>query len=344
MKVLIYTSALVLIGSCASLSHKEKMQAIADNIEIAQPERIKTYSKTITSTELKEHLYIFASDDFNGRKTGSEGQKKAVTFLRDYYKSQNIPTPLADSSYFQKVPKEYLGEGYKDSENLLAYIEGSEMPNEIIIVSAHHDHEGVDNEGNIYNGADDDGSGTVAIMEIAQAFNEAKKNGHGPKRSILFLHLTAEEEGLQGSKFYTENPIFPLKNTVANLNIDMIGRVDKYHENNPEYVYLIGSDRLSTELHFISEAVNNEFTNLDLNYKYNEENEHNRYYYRSDHYNFAKHNIPVIFYFNGEHEDYHQVTDTPEKIEYNILEKRTKLVFVTAWQLANQENRIIVDK
>ncbi|TJY35811.1 M28 family metallopeptidase [Pontimicrobium aquaticum] len=344
MKVLIYVSALVLIGSCASLSHKEKMQAIADNIEIVQPEQVKTYSKTITSTELKEHLYLFASDDFNGRKAGSEGQKKAVKFLRDYYKSQNIPSPLADSSYLQVIPKHYLGDEFNDTENLLAYIEGTEKPNEVIILSAHHDHEGTDNEGDIYNGADDDGSGTVALMEMAQAFNEAKKNGHGPKRSILFLHLTAEESGLQGSKFYTENPIFPLKNTVANLNIDMIGRVDKYHENNPEYVYLIGSDRLSTELHFISETVNNEFTNLDLNYKYNEENEHNRYYYRSDHYNFAKHNIPVIFYFNGEHEDYHQVTDTPDKIEYNILEKRAKLVFATAWQLANQENRIIVDK
>ena len=158
------------------------------------------------------------------------------------------------------------------------------------------------------------------------------------------MHLTAEEDGLQGSRFYTENPVFPLENTVANLNIDMIGRVDRNHENNPEYIYIIGADRLSTELHYISEAVNSEFTNLSLNYKYNEENEHNRYYYRSDHYNFAKHNIPVIFYFNGEHEDYHQVTDTADKIEYDILEKRTKLIFATAWQLANQENRIIVDK
>jgi len=344
MKILVYVSALALVGSCASLSHKEKIQAITDNIEIAQPDQLKTYSKTITSRELKEHLYLFASDEFNGRKAGSQGQKKGVNFIKDYYISKEIPSPYPDSSYFQFIPKAYLGDDYNDTENVLAFIKGEEKPNEVIVVSAHHDHEGVDKEGNIYNGADDDGSGTVALMEMAEAFKEAQNNGHGPKRSILFLHLTAEEVGLQGSRYYTENPAFPLENTVANLNIDMIGRVDRYHENNPEYVYLIGADRLSTELHYISEAVNNEFTKLNLNYKYNEENELNRYYYRSDHYNFAKHNIPVIFYFNGEHEDYHQVTDTADKIEYDILEKRTKLVFATAWQLANQENRIIVDK
>lgn len=344
MKVLVYASALILVGSCATLSNKEKIQTIADNIELAQPDQLKIYSKTITSRELKEHLYYFTSDEFNGRRAGSPGQKKGVNFIKDYYISKQIPSPYPDSSYFQLIPKTYLGEDYDDTENVLAFIKGKEKPNEVIVVSAHHDHEGVDKDGNIYNGADDDGSGTVALLEMAEAFKEAENNGHGPKRSILFLHLTAEEVGLQGSKYYTENPAFPLENTVANLNIDMIGRVDRYHENNPEYVYLIGADRLSTELHYISEAVNNEFIKLNLNYKYNEENEHNRYYYRSDHYNFAKHNIPVIFYFNGEHEDYHQVTDTADKIEYDILEKRTKLVFATAWQLANQENRIIVDK
>jgi len=344
MKILIYASAIVLIGSCSNFSHKEKMQYIADNIEIVQPNQLELYSNTITSRELKEHLYLFASDEFNGRKAGTPGQKKATKFIKDYYVSQGIRSPYKDSNYFQSIPKEYLGENYNDTENLLAFIEGTEKPDEVIVISAHHDHEGVDSEGNIFNGADDDGSGTVAIMEIAQAFKEAKINGHGPKRSILFLHLTAEEVGLQGSRFYTENPVFPLENTVANLNIDMIGRVDKSHINNPEYIYIIGADRISTELHFISEAVNNEFTNLDLDYKYNEESERNRYYYRSDHYNFAKHNIPVIFYFNGEHEDYHQVTDTADKIEYDILENRTKLIFATAWQLANRENRLIIDK
>jgi Zn-dependent M28 family amino/carboxypeptidase len=181
-------------------------------------------------------------------------------------------------------------------------------------------------------------------MEMAQAFKMAAKDGFGPKRSILFLHLTAEEIGLQGSRFYTENPIFQLSKTIANLNIDMIGRVDAPHENNSNYLYLIGTDRLSKELHLLSEKVNETFFNLDIDYRFNDEDDKNRYYYRSDHYNFALHNIPVIFYFNGEHEDYHQPTDTPDKINYPLLEKRTQLIFATAWQLANRENRLILNE
>ncbi len=344
MKFLIYATALSLIGSCATLSHKEKVQAIKDNVTIVKPEQLLKYSQTITPEELKEYLYQFAADEFQGRKTGTPGQKLASNFIRDYYKTQGIPSPEGISNYFQPIPSSYIGDNYGDSENVLAYIEGSEKPNEVIVISAHLDHEGVDSSGDVYNGADDDGSGTVALFEMAEAFKEAKKNGHGPKRSILFLHVTAEEIGLQGSRFYTENPVFPLKKTIANLNIDMIGRIDRKHENNHDYIYLIGSDRLSTELHYVSEVVNDTFFNFELNYTYNAEHDHNRYYYRSDHYNFAKNNIPVIFYFNGEHKDYHQPSDTADKINYTILAKRTQLIFATAWQLANQKKRIIVDK
>jgi len=231
----------------------------------------------------------------------------------------------------------------KDSENVLAFIKGSEKPDEIIIISAHLDHEGI-KDGQIYNGADDDGSGTVAILEIAEAFKKAADAGKGPKRSVLFLHVTGEEKGLLGSKYYSENPIFPLKNTVTDLNIDMIGRVDKAHKETPNYLYLIGADKLSTELHNISEAMNKKYTNITLDYTYNDENDPNRFYYRSDHYNFAKHNIPVIFYFNGTHEDYHKPTDTADKINYELLENRTRLVFYTAWEIANRENRLTVNK
>ncbi len=231
------------------------------------------------------------------------------------------------------------------SENVLAYIEGSEKPDEIIVISAHLDHEGI-KDGEVYNGADDDGSGTIAIIEIAEAFKMAEKAGHGPKRSILFLHVTGEEKGLLGSRHYTDNdPVFPLENTVANLNIDMIGRIDpKRTEGERNYVYLIGSDKLSTDLHNISEEVNSKYTNVELDYTYNDKNDPNRFYYRSDHYNFAKNNIPVIFYFNGTHDDYHRPSDTPDKIEYDLLENRARLVFHTAWEVANRDERIVVDK
>lgn len=307
------------------------------------------YANTITAEDLGEHLFIYASDDFEGRDTGQPGQKKAVEYLKNFYVEMKIPSPISKGDYFQEITSEWFKKNswrakfLKDSENVLAFIEGTEKPEEVIVISAHLDHVGKINE-KIYNGADDDGSGTVAILEIAQAFKMAKDAGKGPKRSILFLHVTGEEKGLLGSQYYTENPIFPLENTVCDLNIDMIGRIDDRHKENPNYVYLIGSDKLSTELHNLSEEINNKYMNISLDYKYNDENDPNRFYYRSDHYNFAKHNIPIIFYFNGTHEDYHQPTDTPDKINYDLLENRTKLVFHTAWEIANREHRIIVDK
>ena len=233
----------------------------------------------------------------------------------------------------------------KSSENVLAYIKGSEKPEEVVVISAHLDHIGLsDDYTEVYNGADDDGSGNVAILEIAQAFKKAQSEGNGPKRSVLFLHVTAEERGLLGSLYYTMHPAFPLSKTVTDLNIDMIGRVDHRHKENPNYVYLIGSDKLSSELHDLSEDINKKYTNLKLDYRYNDDDDPNRFYYRSDHYNFAQHNIPIIFYFNGTHVDYHRVTDTPDKINYEVLEKRARLIFHTAWEIANREHKLFVDK
>lgn len=484
---------------------------------------VADYANTITEAELKHDLYIYASDEFEGRDTGERGQKLAVEFLKNRYDSLRIPGALPDGKYFQKVPLEkqaspeiiftigdksfkkiddfvsftgadgtlstdevaYLGYGIKDekyddykdidvkgkivliksgepkgddgkyiisgtteaskwsnmqrefqfkaeaaekagakallfynpaiygmiaqrfgnndggrltlkdegkqeednyflmvntpvaeaivndivnndtpqlvqtkfnltytskgtdvdSENVVAVIKGTEKPDEYVIISAHLDHVGV-TDGQIYNGADDDGSGTVAILQIAEAFKKASNNGQGPKRSVVFLHVTGEEKGLLGSRYYTDvDPVFPLDQTVVDLNIDMIGRIDPERKSdNREYIYLIGSDKLSTELHNISEEMNNKYTQLELDYTFNDENDPNRFYYRSDHYNFAKNNIPVIFYFSGTHADYHQPSDTPDKINYDLLEKRARLIFHTAWEIANRPERIAVDK
>jgi len=479
------------------------------------------YAETITEAELKEHLYTYASDEYEGRETGTAGQKKAIAYLKAQYEKMGIPAAKSNGDYFQKVPLEktklptgsmtigdqeyvigtdfvsfgesqasfdeivYVGYGIEegtysdytdldvtgklvvfksgepvnedgtytlsgtseasswgsdnavlenkvklavekgakgilayapkfysriaafynrsinsdsdrmslmtkeetpftglintemakaiiadietstspktqsvvskvmtkgnskeiDSENVVAILKGSEKPEEYLILSSHLDHIGVTADGEINNGADDDGSGTVALLEIAQAFKTAADAGNGPKRSIVFLHVTGEEKGLLGSQYYTDvEPILPLKNTVANLNIDMIGRIDPKREGDRNYVYLIGSDKLSTDLHELSEEVNSKYTNIELDYKYNDENDPNRFYYRSDHYNFAKNNIPIIFYFNGTHDDYHRPSDTPDKINYDLLKNRSQLVFHTAWEVANRDQRIIVDK
>ncbi|MDA9057375.1 M28 family peptidase [Flavobacteriaceae bacterium] len=484
------------------------------NLNIGQAQNQETYASSITAEELKEKLYTYASDEFEGRETGTKGQKIAIEYLKNIYTNLGIAAAKADGDYFQNVPLvlvetpkvsitiddnsfEYyqdfisisdaktstinasdivvVGYGIKDtryndykdmdvtnkivvaiagepknedgtylisgtdeiskwsngrqamrskkntakelgakafflindamfnryanyykarderggesnlaldvneepmygflvseamgtvllntntieidfeqisepitSENVAAMIKGSEKPDEYIILSAHLDHVGM-HDGEVFNGADDDGSGTVAILEIAEAFKAAQENGQGPKRSVIFLHVTGEEKGLLGSQYYTDyDPIVPLAQTVSNLNIDMIGRTDpKRIEGKRNYIYLIGSDKLSTDLHKLSEEMNTKYTNIELDYTYNDENDPNRFYYRSDHYNFAKNNIPIIFYFNGTHADYHKATDTPDKIEYDLLENRTRLVFHTAWELANREDAVRVDK
>ncbi len=229
------------------------------------------------------------------------------------------------------------------SENVLAFIEGTDKKDEVVIITAHYDHIGVEGD-EVYNGADDDGSGTVALIEIAQAFAQAKAEGNGPRRSILVMPVSGEEKGLLGSRYYSEHPVFPLENSVANLNIDMIGRTDSTHMGGEPYVYIIGSDRLSTELHEVNDSANATYVGLDLDYTFNAEDDPNKFYYRSDHYNFARKGVPAIFYFSGVHEDYHQPSDTIEKIEFDRLHQRTLLVYYTAWMLANRDARIVVDK
>jgi len=312
---------------------------LCTSIGFAQTPTSDAYASTIESEDLRQLLYVYASDFFQGRETGTLGQKRAVNFLKEFYEFRRIQAAAGSKDYFQKMTLNIKGEEI-DTENVVAIIEGSEKPEEYLVISSHLDHIGT-HEGEINNGADDDGSGTVTLLEIAEAFQKAVADGKGPKRSVIFLHVTGEEKGLLGSAYYADNPLYPLANTIANLNIDMVGRTDpKRVSDNPNYVYLIGSDRLSTELHEISEEVNKATVNIDLDYTYNAHDDPNRFYFRSDHYNFAKNNIPVIFYFNGTHDDYHKPTDTVEKIEFDLMETRARLIFATAWELANRAERI----
>ncbi len=226
------------------------------------------------------------------------------------------------------------------AENVMGFIEGTDKPDEVLIISAHYDHVGINADGTVNNGADDDGSGVTTVLELAEAFAEGAKADKKPKRSVLFLFVSGEEKGLLGSEYYVNHPIFPIENTVTNLNVDMVGRIDPQHEGKEPYVYVIGADRLSQELHEISVEVNETYTKMDLDYTYNAVTDPNRYYYRSDHYNFAEKGVPIIFYFNGSHSDYHKHTDTIEKIEFGLMKKRAQLIYYTAWELANRENRV----
>ena len=273
-------------------------------------------------------------DNAKKRRTPNEIREMVVKKQKPY----SVVLKKTWSHNINKLREEYF------AANVLAYLPGTdeELADEVVVITSHYDHIGIV-DGKINNGADDDGSGTVTVLEIAESFMEAHKNGNGSRRSILFMNVVGEEKGLLGSEWYSDNPVYSLENTVANLNIDMIGRVDEAHEGNDNYIYLIGSDKLSTELHAVSEKANADFVNLELDYTFNAPDDPNRFYYRSDHYNFAKHNIPVIFYFSGVHEDYHAPGDDIEKIMYEKTAKVGRLVYHTAWELLNRDNKIEVD-
>lgn len=301
---------------------------------------LKKKKVAITASEVQAdviELTLDAADIFL-KKSG-----KTITQLRAAINEAGAPMSQTFKADFEIS----YGNKTKDlkAANVLGYLEGSDLKDELLVISAHYDHEGMAAEGidRIYNGADDDGSGTTAVLELARVFAQAKKDKKGPRRSILFLAVVGEEKGLLGSQWYSENPVFPLAKTVTNLNIDMIGRVDPAHKDKPDYCYLIGSDKLSTQLHKISENANATYTKLDIDYKYNDPKDPERIYYRSDHYNFAKHGIPIIFYFNGVHEDYHKVSDEIDKIDFLLLTKRAQLVFYTAWDIVNRDQRPVVD-
>jgi Zn-dependent M28 family amino/carboxypeptidase len=225
------------------------------------------------------------------------------------------------------------------SANVIAYIPSKEKSDEYLFITSHYDHEGIKN-GVIYYGADDDGSGTTGVVAIAEAFAYARKKGFSPKRNIVFMNVSGEEKGLLGSKYYGDHPIFPLEKTTADLNIDMIGRIDPtYKGDSMNYVYVIGEDKLSSDLQPITDKVNKNY-NMELDRRFNDPKDPNRFYYRSDHYNFAAKGVPVIFYFNGTHADYHKPTDRVEKINFDLMEKRTRVIFETAWEMATREEML----
>lgn len=227
-----------------------------------------------------------------------------------------------------------------ESTDVIGVLPGTDKKDEYVFVTGHYDHLGIRN-GQIYYGADDDGSGTTAVLELAQTFAKAAKEGHRPRRTMVFMTVSGEEEGLWGSEFYSNHPVFPLEKTSVDLNIDMIGRIDpSYKGDSTNYVYSIGEDKLSSDLQPITDDVNSRYMHMELDRRYNDITDPNRFYYRSDHYNFARKGVPIIFYFNGVHPDYHRPTDTVDKINFDVMSKRAQLVFHTAWVMANRDEML----
>jgi Zn-dependent M28 family amino/carboxypeptidase len=254
--------------------------------------------------------------------------------------------PFATQSYFSlpvRVQYDYQeAKNVVEASNVVGIVEGSDKKDEYVVVTAHYDHLGMRN-GNIYYGADDDGSGTVAILEMAAAFAKAKAEGNGPRRTLVFMTVSGEEKGLWGSEYYSDHPLFPLEKTSVNLNIDMIGRIDteRMKGDTLNYVYVVGHDKISSDLQPINEGVNNKYTGLVFDYMFDDPNDPNQIFYRSDHYNFAKKGVPVLFFYDGMLEsDYHKPGDTVDKIYWGLFEKRARMIFHTAWEISNRDEML----
>ena len=317
---------------------------IEDNIQkLLSENRRRVLGETVSlgdiiNEELPVPNHVYISTDIAKKMMGNQVEKIIDARKKISAGKSSKPIKLKTQIALKLMPTHRVLAG----DNVLGFIPGKSKAEEIIVVSAHYDHVGKKGDV-VFNGADDNGSGTTTVLEIAEAYKAAHQGGHGPERSILFLWVTGEEKGLLGSEYYASQPIFPLENTVANVNIDMVGRIDNIYKDDPNYIYVIGSDRLSTDLHKINEDMNQKYAQVTLDYTYNSETDPNRYYYRSDHYNFARNGIPAIFFFNGVHDDYHQPSDTIDKIDFNKMEKIGRLIFHTVWELANRPDRIVVD-
>jgi hypothetical protein len=298
---------------------------------------------TPTSRKGRQSIHAFNKTVMPMQFQISENLAKAIAGAKyDAVKAANTSVQTAKAEVMLDVKKASIT---LPASNVIALLPGTDLKDEYVVISAHYDHVGKRN-GVVYPGADDDGSGTVGIMELAEAFVKAKQDGKGPRRSIVFLANSGEEKGLWGSEYYTDHPIYPLEKTSVNLNIDMIGRSDP--DRKPDtlnYIYVVGDDKISSDLKPISEAQNSKYTKLQLDYKYNDPNDKERIYYRSDHYNFAKNGVPIIFYYDGMlRPDYHKPTDTPDKINYELMQKRAQLVFYTGWDMANRDAMLKRDK
>jgi Zn-dependent M28 family amino/carboxypeptidase len=256
----------------------------------------------------------------------------------------NLPVALGRGME-SKSKIAYQFEKYRttiNASNVVGIIEGTDKKDEYVFLTAHYDHLGMRN-GKIYYGADDDGSGTCAVINMAEAFAKAAAEGNRPRRTMVFMTVSGEEKGLWGSEYYSDHPFYPLEKTTVDLNTDMVGRIDteRTKDDTLNYVYVIGHDKLSSDLPIINEGVNKKYTNLVLDYKFDDPNDQNRIYFRSDHYNFARKGVPVLFFYDGMlKSDYHQPTDTVDKIYWDLYEKRVRMIFHTAWEMANRDGML----
>lgn len=319
------------------------------NVILISPNQPGFTERSISNSK-KTRMYYPSEDDKSGMAFSYISHEFAKKIMGEkagaFIETARKKEAFTAADYLQN--KEAVNFSFKKdrittlASNVLGVVEGTDKKDEYVFVTGHYDHLGMRN-GVIYYGADDDGSGTVAVMAMAAAFAKAKAEGNGPRRTMVFMTVSGEEKGLWGSEYYSDHPIYPLDKTTVDLNIDMIGRNDteRMSADSNNYVYVVGHDKLSSDLPIINEGANNKYTKLVLDYKFDDPKDPNRIYFRSDHYNFARKGVPVLFFYDGMLKaDYHKPTDTVDKINWSLYEKRAKMVFHTAWDMANRDNML----
>ena len=324
---------------------------------------------------LRKHVYFLASDSLQGRETGTQGQRDAAIYCsRAFRQSRLSPFFMVDSgsaSFRSTYPFNSTQVGvfggarpgqtgnvqtipttmtrfelidpprnHRDSmrvlfgQNVAGLLLGTDLKQQVVIISAHYDHLGRKG-GQVFPGADDNGSGTASVLSIAATFDSLARQGIRPRRSVLFLLFSGEEGGLIGSQYFVTHCPLVTDQIVCDLNVDMVGRVDFGHRKKPAYCYLISGER-DGGLRKAVDRANKQSVGLELNFDYDTPTDPNQFYYRSDHYNFAKYGVPILFFMDGIHPDYHRPTDTADRINYDVLQQRATLVFQTAWLMANE--------
>lgn len=330
----------------SEFSHMAEMNtqtiSVPDDLELA-------YRDNSQQSYSPPYAYTYISPEFAAEILDVDGEEG----LQDLRQStiDNLQNFRSQKTSYYLEFRPYEGRRPIETNNVLAYVKGADpdLKDEVVVIMGHYDHVGVgapNEEGDyIYNGADDNGSGTAGLMSIANAFQEAAEDGYKPKRSILFLHVSAEESGLLGSRYYSDHPIIPIENTVAALNTDMISRSDPEHieEGVTDYVYLIGGEIISSQLDSLVQDANQHEINLTLDRKYNDLNDPNQFYRRSDHWNFGRLRIPFVFFFTGVHEDYHEPNDEIDGVDFDKYPRVARLIYKTAVNVANFEGRPEVD-
>lgn len=340
----------------------------------------KRIAEGVTAKQLSEYLHFVASDEMEGRDTPSRGLDLTAKFIAMNLSRWGFKPAGDNGTFFQTfalkrnssdVRRPYIfqtaekydaakmsGPEYVLTQNVVAIWEGSDrkLKQEMVAIGAHYDHVGTTpprcrpiGEDTICNGADDDGSGTVAVLSIAEALARAPVR---PKRSVLFVWHAGEERGLWGSEYFNKYPTVDIEQVTAQLNIDMIGRSRKEGDNDPRNkeltgnheIYVIGKDMMSSTLGAVVDATNKKYLGLRYDTKYDDPNDPNEFFFRSDHFHYAVNGIPVTFWFDGVHEDYHQVGDHPDKIDYQKMEKVTRTIMLTLWELTDLKQRPKVDK